>query len=96
MISGPQYHQNKLKFIQLSKMSENKLLVVTVVEGNLIRNKVVTVQEEISQVHPLDHQLLDLGDLLLLLLHDLVHIADTVLCLVFCYFLKTLLTNKPC
>ena len=49
MISGPQYHQNKLKFIQLSKMSENKLLVVTVVEGNLIRNKVVTVQEEISQ-----------------------------------------------
>jgi len=49
MISGPQYHQNKLKFIQLSKMSENKLLVVTVVEGNLIRNKVVEVRESISQ-----------------------------------------------
>ncbi len=49
MISGPQYHHNKLKFIQLSQMDPHKLLVVTVVEGNLIRNKVVTVQEEISQ-----------------------------------------------
>ena len=43
MISAPQTKRSKLKFIQLSKMSENKLLVVTVVEGNLIRNKVVTV-----------------------------------------------------
>ena len=30
-------------------MDPHKLLVVTVVEGNLIRNKVVAVQEEISQ-----------------------------------------------
>ena len=48
MISGPQYHRNKLKFIQLSQVDPHKLLVVTVVEGNLIRNKVVTIQEEIS------------------------------------------------
>ncbi len=48
MISGPQYHRNKLKFIQLSQIDPHKLLVVTVVEGNLIRNKVVTIQEEIS------------------------------------------------
>ena len=49
MISGPQYHRNKLKFIQLSQIDPHKLLVVTVEEGNLIRNKVVTIQEEISQ-----------------------------------------------
>ena len=49
MVSAPQYHRNKLKFIQLSQMDPHKLLVVTVVEGNLIRNKVVAVQEEISQ-----------------------------------------------
>ena len=49
MITGPQYHHNKLKFIQLSQMDPHKLLVVTVVEGNLIRNKVIHVQEEISQ-----------------------------------------------
>lgn len=48
MISGPQYHRNKLKFIQLSQMDPRKLLVVTVVEGNLIRNKVVSVDEEIG------------------------------------------------
>lgn len=48
MISGPQYHHNKLKFIQLSLMDPHKLLVVTVVEGNLIRNKVIDIQEEIS------------------------------------------------
>ena len=47
MISGPQYHRNKLKFIQLSLMDPHKLLVVTVVEGNLIRNKVIDIQEEI-------------------------------------------------
>ncbi|MCD8371475.1 MAG: heat-inducible transcriptional repressor HrcA [Clostridiales bacterium] len=49
MISGPQYHLNKLKFIQLSQMDEHKLLVVVVVEGNLIKNAVVDVQEEISR-----------------------------------------------
>ena len=49
MISGPQYHQNKLKFIQLSRMEENKLLVVIVVEGNLIKNAMVNVPESVSQ-----------------------------------------------
>ncbi|MCD8082113.1 MAG: heat-inducible transcriptional repressor HrcA [Clostridiales bacterium] len=48
MISGPQYHLNKLKFIQLSQMAPGKLLVVVVVEGNLIKNTVVDIQEEIS------------------------------------------------
>lgn len=49
MISGPQYHHNKLKFIQLSQMEAYKLLVVVVVEGNLIKNKVVKLEEEVSQ-----------------------------------------------
>lgn len=49
MISGPQYHRNKLKFIQLSMMAPHKMLVVTVVEGNLIKNAVVDISEEISQ-----------------------------------------------
>lgn len=49
MISGPQYHQNKLKFIQLSRMDEKKLLVVIVMEGNLIKNAMVDSREEISQ-----------------------------------------------
>lgn len=49
MISGPQYHRNKLKFIQLSQMDMNKLLVVIVVEGNLIKNTVVNLQDVITQ-----------------------------------------------
>ncbi len=48
MISGPQYHRNKLKFIQLSQMDLNKLLVVIVVEGNLIKNTVVNLTEAIT------------------------------------------------
>ena len=49
MISGPLYHHNKLKFIQLSQMEAYKLLVVVVVEGNLIKNKVVQLEVELSQ-----------------------------------------------
>ena len=49
MISGPQYHRNKLKFIQLSQMDEHKLLVVVVVEGNLVKNTMLDVQSAISQ-----------------------------------------------
>ena len=49
MISGPQYHQNKLKFIQLSRVDETKLLVVTVVEGNIIKNSITDVREPVSE-----------------------------------------------
>lgn len=59
MISGPQYGQNKLKFIQLSRMDVNRLLIVTVAEGNLIKNAMVNVEEEIS-----DDELLKLNILL--------------------------------
>ncbi len=43
MISTPQYHQNKLKFIQLSRVDENQILAVIVAEGNVIRNKLLPV-----------------------------------------------------
>ena len=59
LISGPQYHRNKLKFIQLSKVDVHKLLIVTVVEGNLIKNSIVNIQEEIS-----DEELLNLNILM--------------------------------
>ena len=49
MISGPQYHRNKLTFIQLSQMDEHKLLVVVVVEGNLVKNTMLDVPSAISQ-----------------------------------------------
>lgn len=49
MISGPRYHRNKLKFIQLSMMDTHKMLIVVVVEGNLIKNTMVDIDLEISQ-----------------------------------------------
>lgn len=49
MISGPRYHRNKLKFIQLSMMDTHKMLVVVVVEGNLIKNTMVDIDVTISQ-----------------------------------------------
>ena len=43
MISTPQYHQNKLKFIQLSKVDDHQILAVIVAEGNVIRNKLISI-----------------------------------------------------
>ncbi len=59
MISGPSYHKTKLKFIQLSKMEEGKLLAVIVVEGNIIKNAVINVSEALT-----DQELLNLNILL--------------------------------
>lgn len=59
LISAPQYHRNKLKFIQLSKVDEEKLLVVIVVEGNLIKNTMIPISQQLS-----DEALLNLNILL--------------------------------
>ena len=48
MVSSPQTHRNKLKFLQLSKMDEKSVLAVIVVEGNIIKNKIIPVAEEID------------------------------------------------
>ena len=42
MITGPTYHRNKLKFIQLSKVAEMQLLAVLVIEGNIVKNHMIT------------------------------------------------------
>ena len=48
MISAPQYHRNKLKFLQLSRVDEGKLLVVIVVEGNIIKNTMLPICTELN------------------------------------------------
>ncbi|MCD7764314.1 MAG: heat-inducible transcriptional repressor HrcA [Lachnospiraceae bacterium] len=59
MISGPQIHQTKLKFIQLSIVSDTQILATVVTEGNVVRNKMLDME------HGLDHQtILDLNILL--------------------------------
>jgi heat-inducible transcriptional repressor len=58
MISGPQMHQNKIKFIQLSMVEQHKLLVVVVIEGNLIKNKMITLKDDLSQEEVLNLNIL--------------------------------------
>ena len=48
MISVPQGTSNRLKFIQLSRVSELQLLAVVVAEGNLIRNKIIELDESMD------------------------------------------------
>lgn len=48
MISAPAVHKNKLKFIQLSKVDVNQLLAVVVMEGNMIKNNILSIAEELS------------------------------------------------
>ena len=59
MISAPQTHHNKLKFIQLSRVDANQILAVIVGEGNVIKNNILSVTQELS-----DETLLKLNILL--------------------------------
>jgi len=43
MISAPRSHGNKVKFIQLSRVDDNQILAVIVVEGNVIKNNILSV-----------------------------------------------------
>ena len=48
MISAPNYRRNKLKFIQLTKVDQNQLLAVIVVEGNVIKNHILKVADQLD------------------------------------------------
>lgn len=40
--------RNKLKFIQLSQVDDHQLIVVIVMEGNIVKNQIVTLDEPLS------------------------------------------------
>ena len=58
LISAPSYQTGILKFIQLSKIDEYKLLLVIVLEGNIINNKIIDIDSEISESEILNLNLL--------------------------------------
>lgn len=58
LISTPKYTRNKLKFIQLSQVEEKHILAVVVVEGNIVKNKIIEVEEEITSEKILELNLL--------------------------------------
>ncbi len=59
MISAPSVSGSKLKFIQLSRVDANQLVAVVVLEGNIIKNNMIRVAEELD-----DETLLKLNILL--------------------------------
>lgn len=59
MITGPSYSGTKLKYIQLSPMDAGKLLAVIVLDGNIIKNNVFDIGENLS-----DEEILKLNLLL--------------------------------
>ncbi len=48
MISAPANNRNTLKFIQLSQVDETQLLAVIVMGGNIIKNKIIDVDEDLG------------------------------------------------
>ena len=48
MVTAPRNSKNVLKFIQLSRVDESHLLAVIVVEGNLIKNTMIDVEENLN------------------------------------------------
>ena len=59
MISAPRTKRSKLKFIQLSRVDAGQLLAVIVLEGNVIKNNILPMEEELD-----DETLLKLNILL--------------------------------
>lgn len=48
MVTSPTYNRNKIKFIQLSKVDDLQIVVVVVMEGNIIKNQIITVEQALS------------------------------------------------
>lgn len=48
MVTAPQF-KKKVKFIQLTEIEDNQLLVVIVFEGNIVRNKIVNVTASLNK-----------------------------------------------
>lgn len=48
MISAPSVNRNKVKFIQLSRVDVRQLLAVIVIEGNVIKNHLLSVTQELD------------------------------------------------
>jgi len=49
MVSSPTVMHKTVKFVQLSRVDDEQILAVVVVEGNLIKNKIITVPEPIDE-----------------------------------------------
>ncbi|MSS64420.1 heat-inducible transcriptional repressor HrcA [Velocimicrobium porci] len=49
MVTKPLYKQKKVKFVQISEVDENQLLTVVVIEGNIIKNKIIDMESSLNK-----------------------------------------------
>ncbi len=49
MITSPQYHRTKLKFIQLSIVDEEQILATVVAEGNVVKNRIIHLEHGLNR-----------------------------------------------
>jgi len=48
MITSPQYRRTKLKFIQLSLISESQILAVVVADENIVKNRMIHIEHDLD------------------------------------------------
>ena len=49
MITSPQYHRTKLKFMQLSIVDEEQILATVVAEGNVVKNRIIHLEHGLNR-----------------------------------------------
>ncbi len=49
LVSAPQTSKNKLRFLQLSKVDENSVLAVIMLEGNMVKNTIIKTENAIDE-----------------------------------------------
>ena len=58
MLSAPNYKHNKVKFIQLSRLNPRQILNVVVIDGNIVKNHIIDLNEDITEQQVLKLNLL--------------------------------------
>lgn len=48
MITAPSYHHNIVKFLQLSQVDKDQILAVIVMQGNIVKNKMIATREALD------------------------------------------------
>ena len=49
MITAPRYRRHRIKFLQLTQVDPESLLTVIILDGNIVKNNLIHVEEELTQ-----------------------------------------------
>ena len=49
LVTTPQYRSRKIKFIQLTEVDETQILAIIVIEGNIVKNKIIQTAVPVEQ-----------------------------------------------